>query len=98
MTRLWLLLCILAVSGCATYKPVPEGYKGKTTYLTDSLVSEDATKAQAFAVIGINGNAVPNSFSDSAAASFGRGFSLNAFRRSREIPVLPMKLTLRGSI
>jgi len=92
-----LLAAAIAISGCATYKPIPEGYSGPTANITDSGIVEDGTKAQIFALTEIDGNKIGNSFIASAQASQGRGFSLSSRFIERAVPVRPMKLTLRAS-
>ncbi|MGQ0510813.1 MAG: hypothetical protein ACT4P9_09380 [Betaproteobacteria bacterium] len=91
------LLAISMLSGCATYKPVPDGYTGPTAVIVDSGFKEDETTAQIFALVEVNGQAVENSFHASASASQGRGFSLTARYVTREVPATPMKVTLKGA-
>lgn len=86
-----------ALSGCATYQPVPQGYSGPTATIHDSGFSEDSTKAQFFAVVAVNGQSISNAFGDSTQASAGRGAQLRTIYTYRDVKAEPMKLTLRGS-
>lgn len=96
--RLFALLGTVALaSGCATYQPVPRDYTGPTATLHDTGFSEDTSKAQMFAVVAIDGNRVGNAFSASANASYGRGALLTTVYPERQVPAVPMKVTLRGS-
>lgn len=98
MRNVW-IAAVIAISsyGCATYKPVPEGYTGPVANIADSGFAESRAKAQIFAVIEIDGNKVVNSFSASANASYGQGFALTTQFVSRAVPARPMKLKIRGS-
>ncbi|MGE0115100.1 MAG: hypothetical protein AB7T07_09495 [Steroidobacteraceae bacterium] len=87
----------VGLGACATYQPVPKDYSGPTASVKDSGFSEDGTKAQMFALVAIDGNRVPNAFTVSASASYGRGASLTAIYPARTIQARPMKVTLRGS-
>ena len=95
--KLVLLSFVIALAGCASYNPIPEGYSGPIANIADSGIVEDGTKAQVFALTEIDGNRVGNSFIASAQASQGRGFSLTPRFVDRGVPIRPMKLTLRGS-
>lgn len=87
----------ISLVGCATYQPVPPGYSGPAAYITDTVSPEDGTKAQVFALEEVDGNRVSNSFTASAAASYGKGFSLTPSIVSRQVPARPMKVKLRAS-
>lgn len=91
------LAIALLLHGCATYKPVPEGYAGPVAIVSDSGFSEDGTKAQIFALIEVDGHTIQNSFGASASASYGQGFALTTRYVSRPVPATPMKVTLKGS-
>jgi hypothetical protein len=92
-----MVLLAVALVGCATYQPVPEGYSGPTAVVVDSGKYEDSSKAQLFAMVEVDGNRIMNSFLASANASQGRGFSLSMSVSERSLPAKPMKVTLRGS-
>ena len=92
-----LLGCMLALAGCATYQPVPQGYTGPTASVRDSGISEDSTKAQMFALMEIDGNRIANAFGASAIASQGRGASLTTVYPERSVQIRPMKVVIRGS-
>jgi hypothetical protein len=87
----------LFLHGCATYKPVPEGYTGPVALVSDSGFSESGTKAQLFALVEVEGNAIENSFGASASASHGQGFALTTRFVSRPVPARSMKVRLKGS-
>lgn len=90
-------LLLVVLSGCANYKPVPEGYTGPVATVADSGFAEDGSKAQLFVLDGVDGNRIANSFGASASASHGRGFALTTSIVERQVPAKPMKVSLRAS-
>src|SRR5215203_6117068 len=90
-------LLLAVFSGCANYKPVPEGYTGPVATVSDSGFAEDGSKAQLFVLDGVDGNRIANSFGASASASHGRGFALSMSIVDRQVPAKPMKVALRAS-
>lgn len=90
-------IALTMLSGCAAYKPIPEGYAGAVASVADSGIQEDGTKAQIFAMTDVDGNRIMNSFWASANASQGRGFSLTMVISERQVPAKPMQITLKGS-
>lgn len=95
------LIAVLALSlglgACATYEPVPKDYSGPTASVLDTGFSEDGSKAQMFALMSIDGNRIPNAFSASANASYGRGASLTTVYPERKVQARAMKVLIRGS-
>lgn len=87
----------VALTACATYEPVPQGYAGPTATVIDTGFSEDGTKAQLFALVAIDDNRIANAFGASANASYGRGASLTTVFPERSVQARPMKVTLRAS-
>jgi hypothetical protein len=91
--------CLAAIvvalsSGCAAYKPVPEGYTGPVATLRDASETEDVSKARQFYVAAIDGNRVENSRSVTRQASHGMGFLLISRGYERTVPVRAMKVKL----
>lgn len=99
MNRAFAVFVVIALllHGCATYKPVPEGYTGKVAVIADSGFTEGGTKAQIFALMEVDGNAIQNSFGASAGASQNQGFALRTRFVSRPVPATPMKVKIKGS-
>ena len=97
MRLLFSVLLALPLVGCATYKPVPEGYTGPIATVADSGFTEDGTKAQLFVLSEVDGNRIRTSFEASANASYGKGFSLTTVFVKREVPAKPMKVKLLAS-
>lgn len=97
MRYFYALFVAIVLVGCATYKPIPDGYTGPVASVTDSGRYEDGSKAQLFALTEIDSNRIMNSFWASANASQGRGFSLTMSITDRQIPAIPTKVTLKGS-
>jgi hypothetical protein len=92
------LTLTVALAGCATYEPVPEGFTGSTAYLRDGTSQQDGSTGSIFAAVAIDGQRIENAFAATQRASSGRGFSLAMGRGERRVPVRAMKVTLRGSI
>lgn len=97
MRNILIAALVSLLTGCATYKPIPEGYSGATANVADSGFTEDGTKAQLYAMTEIDGNRIPNAFGASAGASYGKGFALTAVFPSRDVPIKPMKVKLVAS-
>lgn len=97
MKKLFLFAIAATLVGCASYKPIPEGYTGPVATVSDSGHAEDDTKAQLFALTEIDNNQIMNSFWASANASHGKGFALTVVISDRQVPAKPMKATLKAS-
>ena len=101
MKKISNLLAVLAIAaclpGCATYKPVPEGYMGPVSAVSDSAIPSSGSKALIFALMEVNGNQIRNSFDASASASKGQGFALTALAVSRSVPATPMTVKIKGA-
>lgn len=92
------LLVALTLHGCATYKPVPEGYAGPVAVVADSGTPGDGKKSVIFAMMDVDGQGIDNSFRASAGASYGRGFALTTQFIGRPVPAnKTMKVRLKGS-
>lgn len=62
MRYFYALFVAIVLVGCATYKPIPDGYTGPVASVTDSGRYEDGSKAQLFALTEIDSNRIMNSF------------------------------------
>ena len=94
---LGIALLTLALSACAAYRPVPEGYIGPVAIVGDTGNQEDGTRARIFAMVEVDGQRIENSFGATASANQGRGFSLTTVHIARRVPIRQMKVRLRGS-
>jgi hypothetical protein len=95
--RVFVVLNMALISGCAAYQPVPAGYTGPTATLIDSASSVDSTRAQMFVVLEVDGNKIEDSIRATEQANRGRGFSLATKTVERAVPIRPMKLKLKGT-
>jgi len=92
------LFVTLVLHGCATYKPVPEGYTGPVAVVADSGTPGDGKKSVIFALMDVDGQDIDNSFRASAGASYGRGLALTTRFVGRPVPAnKAMKVRLKGS-
>ena len=97
MRRLSCAVAILALAACTTlHEPVPDGFKGPTAELSDTVVSDDDTKAQFFVVLEIDGKPVSDSIYETRKAGDGTGLLLTIREVSRAVPVALMKVRLVG--
>lgn len=87
-------LAFLWLSGCATYRPIPEDYSGPTATVNDSGAVEDGTKAQLYVLAAIDGHAIKTSLDKTRDASHGKGFNLTAVVIGRRIQAKPTKVKL----
>ncbi len=92
-----LLLVFLSLTGCATYKHVPDGYTGPVAQLGDSGIQLSGGKGELYYVASINGNQIENARTATGRASYGRGFSLTMDRVWRPVKIEPMKLKIVGT-
>lgn len=91
------LFVALALHGCATYRPVPDGYTGPVANIADSGIPGDGSRSQIFGVVEIDGNPIDTSFSASGPErSLWRSTLATRFI-SRQVPATPMKVKLVGS-
>lgn len=85
------------LSGCASYKPIPENYTGPIATVTDSGETEDRNKKLIFSLIEIDGHSIENSFFESRRASANQGLTLNLRVTERDVPAHSMKVKLKAS-
>jgi hypothetical protein len=100
MNRIFQLFIVglaLLLSGCATYKPVPEGYSGPVATIMDTGQTEDGTKARIFYVASIDNNEIANARNATRRSSYGTGMSLHMRTTERQVPIRPMRLKLVGT-
>ncbi len=94
---LFISTVVLFLTGCAAYKPVPEGYAGPVAMVRDSTEIEDGTKARMFFIEQVDGNRIDNSRSATKQSNYGRGFSLATQIVERAVPIETMKVKLVGT-
>jgi hypothetical protein len=85
------------LGGCATYKPVPDGYTGPTARIVDSSYQETGGKGRLYYVESVDGNKIENARNATGQASYGRGFNLSIRGSIRDVPVRKMRLRLVGT-
>ena len=99
--RVWGSLCgigiMFAVSGCATYQPISEGYAGPKAIIIDTGMTEDGSKARIYYVASIDGNTIENARIKTRLSSYGTGMTLHMKTAQRAVPIRPMKLRLVAS-
>ena len=98
MQRLFLSLALLlGISGCATTSsPLPEGYKGPTAIIKDSLISLGPQKANFFFVSTVDGKKVENSLIKTRQVNYGRGLHMTPELIERQVAIQPTVITVVG--
>ncbi len=96
LTAAFFLVAVL-LGGCATYKPVPDGYAGPTARIVDSSYQETGGKGRLYYVESVDGNKIENARNTTGQASYGRGFSLSTRGAIRDVPIRKMRLRLVGT-
>lgn len=91
------LIAATSLTGCASYKPIPDNYAGPIATVSDSGMAEDGSKAQIFALTDIDGHGISDSFYATRRASHGQGATIRLKLTERQIPAQAMKVKLRGS-
>lgn len=98
MRSILLLPLVGMLSACATVSsPVPEGYSGPVVELSDTGVRESGGKGTFFAALSIDGRDIDNALRQSRMASHGQGFALTMKFTQRQVPVVPMKVSVIGT-
>lgn len=90
------LAALSVVSGCATYKPIPDGYSGDRTIIKDSVLVHSSSKADFFFVEAVDNHNIENSRIRTRLANQGRGMNMSPVVVEREIPTRPTTLRLVG--
>lgn len=91
------IAALVFITGCASYKPIPQNYTGPIATVSDSGMGEDGSKAQIFALTAIDGRSIQDSFLTTRQASYGKGATIRLEVTERLIPAQAMKVKLRGS-
>ena len=89
-----LFTAVFFLGGCATYKPVPEGYGGPTAAIRDTFEIEGNTKAKIFYLAEVDGNRIDNMQSATRQASTGTGFMLHPRTVVRDVPIRLMRVKI----
>jgi hypothetical protein len=97
MKKFFTGLAVLALAGCAAYKPIPDNYAGPIATVVDSGQTESLDKARIFSMTQIDGHDLTDSFETSHRASYGQGTVLHMTLTDHVVPAHPMKVKLRGA-
>lgn len=97
MKTLVATVALVLIAGCASYKPVPNGYARPVASVADGGVQDEGSKAELFVLSEVDGHKIFDSFRASEQASRGLGFGLLTKFVVRQVPAKPMKVVLRAS-
>lgn len=96
MKKLLISFFVVFLSGCATYNPIPEGYSGPTSTISDSYSNKRSSSAHYFILTKVDGNTVRNSWDATRAKNGGRGTEFTPEIISREVPSKKQTFTIQG--
>lgn len=92
-----LVIVSAALSGCASYQPVPEGYQGPTAIVYDTAAAAGYGKGRFFVLAEVDGHPIRTSLDATRHANYGGGFNLAPIEVERKVPARPMKVKLIGT-
>lgn len=98
MRTLLILVSVIALSGCATFQPVPDGYQGPTASVKDTFTDKTATTAHFFGLEKINGNYIASSFGETRSKNYGRGTYFEPVMVEREVLTEEQVFTISGYV
>ena len=85
------------LSGCATTSsPLPEGYKGPTATIKDTVISLSPQKANFFYVSHVNGKRIDDSLIKTRQINYGRGMQMTPETIERQVAIGPTVVTIVG--
>lgn len=85
-----------ALTGCASYNPIPDGYAGPRAKIKDSFEVHSRSKADFFSVEAVDGQRIENGRILTRVRNSGRGLDMTPHVVEREVPVRPLTLRLVG--
>jgi len=97
MTRGWAVGAALLLAGCATANPIPEGYRGATATIWDSLDHQSDPGVNIYFLAEINGKAVENAYTRTVEVNTGRGLSMEPQNYHRAVPAQAMTIKLEAT-
>lgn len=88
---------LITLSGCATTSsPLPEGYKGPTATIKDTVISSGPQKADFFYVSHVDGKKVDDSLIRTRQINYGRGMQMAPEAIERQVAAGPAVITIVG--
>ena len=96
MKRLLVLMFSLAMVGCVSYQPVPEGYTGPLSLVKDTSSTVSSTKEQFFELSKVDGRNVETSSAVTYERNYGRGIAMSVVTTERQVPAQECTLSIQG--
>jgi hypothetical protein len=94
-----LISALILMTGCVAFKsPIPVGYSGTTTTISDSYSDHEGSTAHFYIVNKINGLFIEDSGYKTRVANSGRGFNMTPTMLSREIATIEQTITIAGFV
>ncbi|MFZ6747940.1 hypothetical protein [Undibacterium sp. Ren11W] len=95
---LFVLTLISMLTGCATVEPSrPKDYVGPIATVNDSATRISKSKVDLFFTKIVDGRKIENAQAATSFQNQGKGFSVEPYLYSHEIPARPSKLIIKGS-
>jgi len=91
-----IMAIILALVGCVSNKPIPDGYVGNLATIQDSYKSVSDTKARFFQLAKVDNRDVLTSSSATYEKNYGQGFSMSIVKTQRVVPAIKSTLHIEG--
>ena len=92
----FILVLALALQGCTTFTPIPEGYSGPLSTIVDTSEVVSPTKVYFFELVKVDGRNISSSSYETRILNDGAGFSLTPVISKRAIPSGKSILSIRG--
>jgi hypothetical protein len=94
-----LISTLILMTGCVAFKsPLPVGYSGATTTISDSYSDHEGSTAHFYIVNKINGLFIEDSGYKTRVANSGRGFNMTPTMVSREVATIEQIITIAGFV
>ena len=93
---LTLFVVCVCLAGCATNKPIPDGYTGKRATIKDTYKHVSSTKSYFFQLAKIDKRNVLTSSSATYERNYGQGMMMSVVTTEREVPAVKALLHIEG--
>ena len=94
-----LVTSLLLLSGCVSFKsPLPEGYSGTTSTISDSFSNHEGSTAHFYIVNKVNGLDIEDSGYKTRVVNSGRGFNMTPTMVSREVATISQIISIAGFV
>ena len=94
-----LITALILLSGCVSFKsPLPEGYSGATSTISDPFSNHEGSTAHFYIVSKVNGLYIEDSGYKTRVVNSGRGFNMTPTMVSRDVAAISQTITVAGFV